>query len=87
MSLVRFFHDVSKLLGIRVRHARRDYSPEEIAEAAESDELDRILAEQGVQLDADDGRPIPRRRFSELKGFDRESFDAEQYAHDLERKR
>jgi hypothetical protein len=87
MSFVTFIQVVSKLLGIWTGQSRRHYSPEEIAKAAESDELDRILAEQGVQPDEDDGRPIPRRKFSELTGFDRKTLDADQYAKDLERKR
>ncbi|RDU97710.1 hypothetical protein DWV00_17760 [Trinickia dinghuensis] len=74
-------------MGIRADHTPPAYSPEELAEAAESDRIDRILAAQGVQAEADDGRPIRRRKFSELRGFNRKSFDADQYARDLGRKR
>jgi hypothetical protein len=87
MSFVTFFRHVSNLFGKRTGDARQGYSPEEIAEAAGSGELDQILAEQGIQLDEDDGRHIPRRKFSELRGFERESFDAEKYEKDLGRKR
>jgi len=61
---------------------RKRYSPEEIQEAAQSEELERILAEHGVSPVPDNSSPVPRRKFSDLKGFDRAKFDPEQYLND-----
>jgi hypothetical protein len=73
----------SKVTG-ESREALPGYSPEDLQQAAENGQLMRILAEHAVKVEEDDMRPIPRRKFSELKGFDRSSFDQEAYDKELE---
>lgn len=58
----------------------------ELAVAAESGELDTILDRHGVPpLSADDGQPVRRRNWSELKEFDRSTFDYETYRRELDK--
>lgn len=63
----------------------RRYTLVELAELAQrdSDEFERVLAAAAVPPAPADLEPIVRRRWSDLHGFDRASFDYDAYIRSL----
>lgn len=62
------------------------YTLDELAGAAESDQLDKILDKHGVPpVSPDDGQPVPRRKWSELTEFDRSTFDYDAYRREFDK--
>lgn len=59
----------------------KQYTLQELEQAAESDKLDQIMTEQNMTIE-EGGTVIPR-KWAELKEFDRATFDIKEYQKTL----
>jgi len=84
MSLITYFRGVTEYFG----HARasKPHTLVELAEAAESDELDQVLAQAGMPSVVEDEQPLRRRKWSQLERFNRADFDINAYTKSLDEK-
>lgn len=58
----------------------------ELAEAAETDEFDQVLARAGVLSGTADAQPLERRKWSQIERFNRADFDINAYTKSLRKK-
>lgn len=59
----------------------RQYTLQELEQAAESDKLDQIMVQKNMTIE--EGDPVIPRKWAELKEFDRATFDIKEYQKSL----
>jgi hypothetical protein len=88
MSLKSLFDAAARRFRLPAKASRsvRQVTLVEIANLAERDELDGLLAQAGLPPVLDDKQPPERQKWSEVRRFDRSNFDTDAYRKSLDSK-